>query len=303
MKLSLYLTDDLFFYEEQIKEWRRTFTDVTIVTELSADKMHAVPNLLGETLTVIRQDKLPSVKKMDFVKGLLSEHMDVDNVVVFFTKASRSDKNGVLAKLFPNDRVRGMYSLTDDQKEQFMVKNLPWIPPKEIFNAVEAAREFDTRTFRSKVLHLAEVHADEAMVRKEFPRISKGAVFGIAALVEKGTPEDLARALRALRDCRLAGDDPMMVLGALHRTYRLSYKLAIHPKGRDAAVKELGLSNYQARDIPVLSKEAACEHHGFVSSAVSDIKNGRDGFDAIASLISLINRFAADEKGGNDDSI
>ena len=189
MKLSLYLTDDLFFYEEQIKAWRRTFTDVTIVTELSADKMHAVPNLLGETLTVIRQDKLRSVKIMDFVKDLLSEHIDVDNVVVFFTKAPRLDKNGVLAKLFPNDRVRGMYSLTDDQKEQFMGKNLPWIPPKEIFNAVEAAREFDTRTFRSKVLHLAEVHADEAMVRKEFPRIFKGAVFGIAALAEKGTPE------------------------------------------------------------------------------------------------------------------
>lgn len=292
MKLSLYLTDDLYFFEEQVKAWRKEFSDVTIVTELSAANMQATPTLLGETLTVIRQDKLPAAKKMDAVIKLVKEHLDEDNVVLFFVKATRADKTGTLAKAFPEGRVTAMYSMTTDQKERYVDKHLPWVSISVRLAVALDSDSMDTRTFRSKVLQLEEIHATDADVEREFPKVSKGAVFHIANRAEEGTPEGLAKALRAVRECRLNGDEPMMILGAMHRTYRLSYKLAIHPNGRDAALKELGLSSYQAKDIPKLSAEDAKMRHKMVAEASASIRIGRDGFDAIGALISKISAAA-----------
>ena len=288
MKMSLYLTDDLFFFEEQIKEWRKEFSDVTIVTELSASNMQSTPTLFGDTLTVIKQDKLPAAKKTDAVIKMVSDRLDVDNVVLFFTAATRTDRTGALAKVFPEGRVVGMYSMTGDQKEAYLYKQLPWLPTVCLFDAVEAAAGMDTRTFRSKVLQLAAIHASEADLAKEFPKQTKGAAFTVVPLAEQGTPETLAKALAAVRTCRLNGDEPMMLLGAMHRCYRLSYKLAIAPNGRKAAAKELGLSGYQLNSIPELSADVAKRRHRMVADAVTSIKSGRDGYEAVSALVSKI---------------
>ena len=296
MKMSLYLTDDLYFFEEQIKAWRTEYSDVAIVTELSASSMQSTPTLFGDTLTVIKQDKLPSAKKADAVIKMVSDRLDVDNVVLFFTAAARTDKTGALAKAFPEGRVNGMFSMNYDQKEAYLAKQLPWLRSGCLFDAVEATEGMDTRTFRSKVLQLAAIHASEADLLKEFPKQNKGAAFTVVPLAEQGTPESLAKALAAVRACRLNGDEPMMLLGAMHRCYRLSYKLSIAPNGRKAAAKELGLSGYQLNGIPDLPVDGAKRRHRMVNDAAASIKNGRDGYEAISALVSKI---SADVEGGS----
>ena len=297
--MRLYLTDDMFFFEEQVKAWHADYPGGVNVVETCDEEVLSdagSETLFGPSLTVIKMDKLPSAKKEEGLIALLLPFMGNENIVLFFTKATKADMQSKLAKSFPSESVKRMFAFTMDQRVDYLDKHLSNLPQKKRFEIAERAEGMDMRAFRSRVLRLEELRAtDDASIDREFPPLVKGESFRLVSLVEKGTEENLAKALLKAAQIVEAGDEPMMVLGTLHWTYRIAYKLAIAPN-RDLAFKELGLSGFQASRIPNLSSEQALRRHDEVAAASEQIRAGRDGFEALSAVLCRLSELAKAER-------
>lgn len=293
--MKVYLTDDLFFFEEQVKAWRQLFTGgVTVIEDCTALSDAVSENLLGPCLTVIRQDKLPTTKKEDSLKKLLEPYMESEHLCLFFVKANRRDRGSSFLKAF---EVKGMFSFTMEERVDYLDKHCKHIPQRMRFAIAERAEGMDMRSFRSRVLRLEEMQAgDEASIDREFPPLVKGESFTLVPLAEKGRDEDLAKALLRANQILSSGEEAMMVLGTMLWTYRIAYKMAIAPDREDGA-KELGLSSFQVNRIPVLSPEEALRRHESVALAGEQIRMGRDGFEALSAVLCKISELARTERG------
>ena len=299
--MRLCMTDDLFFYEEQIKEWRRDYPGGITITDTCTEESlgSAEPaNLLGPCLTVIRLEKFPTAKKSEEMIRLVSDHLDEEHVVIFFTKATRADLKSALAKVFPADSVVKMFAFGLDQRESYLSKHLPDIPLMKRVEMARRAEEMDMRSFRSRVMRLKELRAtDDASIDREFPPLIRGESFNLVPLVEKGNDEALAKALLSANRVVSGGDEPMMVLGTLHWAYRIAYKMAIAPN-REKSATEIGVSGGQASRIPRLTPERALKRHEAVADASEQIRSGRDGFETLSALLCRLSEMAKAERSG-----
>lgn len=296
--MKLCMTDDLFFFEEQVKEWRRDYPGGITITDTCTEESlsDAEPaNLLGPCLTVIRLEKFPTAKKAEEMIRLFSDHLE-DEIVIFFTKATKADLKSPLVKLFPDGTVIKMFAFSRDQREAYLSKHLPDIPLMKRVDMAERAEGMDMRSFRSRVMRLKELRAtDDASIDREFPPLIRGESFNLVPLVEKGNDEALAKALLSANRVVSGGDEPMMVLGTLHWTYRIAYKMAIAPN-REKSATEIGVSAGQANRIPRLTPEQALKRHEAVAEASEQIRSGRDGFETLSALLCRLSSMASAER-------
>lgn len=297
--MKLYLTDDLFYFEEQVKVWRRDYPGgVTITDKLSEETFSeaASESLFGARLTVVQFEKFPTAKKAEALVPLVASHLDDENLVIYITKITQADMKSPLVKAFPKESVVRNMAFNADQRMDYLDKYLPNVPSKLRCAMAVRSEGMDMRSFRSRVMRLRELRAtDEASIDREFPPLVKGESFELVPLVEKGTEESLAEALLKASRVTDAGDDPMMVLGTLHWTYRIAYKVAIAPD-RKSATRELGLSGYQASRIPELTPERALARHKAVADASEQIRMGRDGFESLSAVLCLLSEMAKEER-------
>lgn len=299
--MKLCMTDDLFFFEEQVKEWRRDYPGGITITDTCTEESlsGAEPaNLLGPCLTVIRLEKFPTAKKAEEMMRLISAFLDVEHVVIFFVKATKADLRSALVKLFPDESVKKMFAFNTEQRETYLAKHLPNIPLMKRVDIAERAEGMDMRSFRSRVMRLKELRAtDDASIEREFPPLIRGESFNLVPLVEKGNEEALAKALLCANSVVSGGDEPMMVLGTLHWTYRIAYKMAIAPN-REKSATEIGVSGGQASRIPRLTPERALKRHEAVAEASEQIRSGRDGFETLSALLCRLSEMAKAERSG-----
>lgn len=299
--MKLCMTDDLFFFEEQVKEWRRDYPGGVTITETCTEESlsSAEPaNLFGSCLTVIRLEKFPTAKKAEEMISLISNFLGEEHLVLFFTKATRADVRSGLVKVFPSDAVIKMFAFNSEQREDYLAKHLPGIPLMKRVDIAERAADMDMRSFRSRVMRLKELRAtDDASIDREFPPLIRGESFQLVPLAEKGTDEALAKALLSANLVVSGGDDPMMVLGTMHWAYRIAYKMSVAPD-RDRSVAEIGISAGQASRIPRLTPEQALRRHDAVAEASEQIRSGRDGFETLTALLCRLSSMASAERSG-----
>jgi len=232
-------------------------------------------SLFGAPFVVLQLSKMPSASDMKKLRAILE-----DGLVTICPVTEDVMSNSQYKELKTAGLVKYLFRPNSDQLADW-IRNALGTSNSLTNLMVERSREVsvDEISKRIEVLsNFPKISIEE--VNLIFPDTSKENVFALSNVVLR---KDRKKAVQMLRKMLEGGEDALALIGILERSFRLSYKASTLEK--DSIGKTIGLSPYQVKQLPNITKDAAAEGIRQCNLASKQIKIGRNPKEAVQMLV------------------